>query len=310
MLIHVIATDDDVIHLAGIGPVLPVAAGPATVAVCRSNPRAPEPPPPPPGIHSSPVAQHATQRGSRSDSAALQCALYTERTWSGSEAEVTKCYAKHYKTRLFLTPNMNHEVFILLLIRKLLTKLLWCTLLDIKRRAEAQIAEGGFLWWLSHSESCKWVSHSQRLIIDWVQCLFLHWCLLFTVIWLVWQEIGLYISAERKKKHPYIHHLIDSLCDTADSTQAFAWTRIHLRVRAVLTCRSNVLTAKHFHMELLFVSIVNQWVLDATPHFHHTEIPRAEQTHHASTELQTRTQNKDQRLRHCPKLTHLASPDS
>lgn len=57
---------------------LPVVAGPATVAECRSSPTDPEPPPPPPGTRSSPGARHATQTGSKSDSAAPQSSLYTE----------------------------------------------------------------------------------------------------------------------------------------------------------------------------------------------------------------------------------------
>lgn len=60
---------------------LPVAASPATEAVCRSNPRAPESPPPPREIRSSPGARHATQRGSGSDSAAPRSAPYTEITY-------------------------------------------------------------------------------------------------------------------------------------------------------------------------------------------------------------------------------------
>lgn len=59
---------------------LPAAAGPATVAECRSSPRGPDPPPPPPETHSSPGTRRATQTGSRSGSVALRYELYTIRT--------------------------------------------------------------------------------------------------------------------------------------------------------------------------------------------------------------------------------------
>lgn len=39
-------------------------------------------------------------------------------------------------------------------------------------------------------------SHSEGLVIDWVQCLLLHRSLLLTVMGLVWQEISLYVSVK------------------------------------------------------------------------------------------------------------------
>lgn len=99
-----------------------------------------------------------------------------------------------------------------------------------------------------------------------------------------------------------MHLLIDSELDIT-VLKLVTWKHNCLRVGAVLACWSNVLTAIHFHLELLPVIVVNQWVLDTAPHLHRSEIPRAEQTHHASTELQQT--HRDQLLRHCPELSHL-----
>lgn len=55
--------------------------------------------------------------------------------------------------------------------------------------------------WLQLVLHAMCVSHSECLIIDWVQCFLLDWCLLLAVVRLVWQKISLYISVKHKRRH-------------------------------------------------------------------------------------------------------------
>lgn len=129
------------------------------------------------------------------------------------------------------------------------------------------------------------MSHFECLIINWVQCLLLHWSFLLTVTGLVRQEIGFNISVKQVYTHTHTQFVIFCIIDTVAAVCTFTRIRCHLRVRAVLACWSDVLAAIHFDLQLLLLGVINQWELNTAPHLHYSEIARAEQTHHASTEL-------------------------